>query len=350
MSPRSTYKIQVRHTSIYGNTEWSVPKTFITSIEPEKEKFKRVKLFARGTSAVNHDEAIIMVDDHVILQKSDFKGLYLVVLNRLTLEKTASASTPSTISTTLAGLDEESIIILVSCNTWEDTFSIDLGNQLQRFGGFYIKEFQFQYTRQFSEHTRQRDLRFTDIAELKNMYHPFAFIGIKGMSPGMAFESIRSNQGYYMSPSPQPPAELTVFLSYNILTHRYVFDQLQVERQLKMNEDYKIMHKNKDRSLMNLIQYLAAINITVDMTALGAGFTNTFYDDSVLLSGETTQRIDANGTVIISGVALKTKPYYTYLHNYVYNYKECPAPYTDYTNTGCYNISSLGTNIPPIFQ
>ena len=86
LTPRTTYKFQVRSTSDYGNTDWSEPQIFLTSLEKDKEIYKRVKLFARGTSAVNHDEAIIQVDNNIILQKANFKGLYLAVLNRLTLK------------------------------------------------------------------------------------------------------------------------------------------------------------------------------------------------------------------------------------------------------------------------
>jgi hypothetical protein len=215
---------------------------------------------------------------------------------------------------------------------WEFDFSVEFGDQLQRYGGFYIKEFQYQYSRRFSEHTRRRHLEFEDIAELNNFYHPFAFIGIKGLSPGMAYESIRSNQGYFLEVSPQPQAELTVFLDYNIMTNRYVFDQIQVEKQMRMNEDYLTIHHNRNRSLKHLIQYLAAVNLTVDVTALSPGFESTFYDQSILLPGEVPQRVDASGNVVVAGVDLKTKDYYNFLQNFVYNDGECPAPFTDFTN------------------
>jgi hypothetical protein len=32
-----------------------------------------------------------------------------------------------------------------------------------------------------------------------NLYHPYAFIGIPGLSPGMGFEMLRPNQGYYLN-------------------------------------------------------------------------------------------------------------------------------------------------------
>ena len=272
LSPSSTYRIQVQSTSDYGNTQWSAPQIFTTSIAKNSEIHKRPKLFARGTSAVNHDEAIVMLDDTVILKNAFFKGLYLVVLNRLTLELEYTSNSNTDIFNKLVEIDEDHIIIIVSWNMWEFDFSIALGDQLQKFGGVYIKEFQYQYSRRFSEQTRRRFLNYIDISERKNFYHPFAFIGIKGIKPGMAFESIRSNKGYYLQESPQPKAELTVFLYYNVMTNRYVFDNIQVESQMRMNEDYDVIHNSIDRSLQNIIQYLGSINLTVSINAIATDF------------------------------------------------------------------------------
>ena len=350
LDPRSTFRVKINHISSYGSTEFSEPKIFMTALEQTKEVYKRVSLFARGTSATNHGESVIKVDDNIILQKSNFRGLYMVVLNRLTLKKTDAVTGTSAIAQKLISLDEDSIIIIVSSNVWEDQFSIELGDQLQKFGGFYIKEFQYQYSRRFSEHTRRRHLKFEDISEKNNFYHPLAFIGIKNIPPGMAFESIRSNQGYFMEVSPQPQAELTVFLDYNIMTHRYVFDQIQIESQMKMNEDFEVIHKNKNRSLMNLMQYLTSVDITVNPKALGTGYTSTLYDKSLLLSGEVRERKDSNGNVVVAGIDITTKAYYAYLQNFVYKDGICEAPYTNYTNDFCYDISTLGSNIPGILE
>ena len=45
----------------------------MTSIEQGKEVYKRVRLFARGTSETNHDQAVVQVDDSVVLDKGDFR-------------------------------------------------------------------------------------------------------------------------------------------------------------------------------------------------------------------------------------------------------------------------------------
>ena len=153
----------------------------------------------------------------------------------------------------------------------------------------------------------------------------------------MAYESIRSNQGYFFEESPQPYADLTVFLSYNVLTNRYVFDQIQLQPQLHMNEDYTVIHQNIDRSMTNLIQYLAAVNTTLsyneeNLVLHESTFNSTFYDRVMLLSSEVPTRWDPNGTIYISGVELHSKAYYSYLRNFVFNDSDCLPPYTDYTN------------------
>jgi hypothetical protein len=82
LPPRTTYKFQVRHTSSFGNTAWSDDQIFMTSLEYDKEIYKRVRLFARGTSATNHDQAVVKVDNNVILEKGNYKGLYMVAFSR----------------------------------------------------------------------------------------------------------------------------------------------------------------------------------------------------------------------------------------------------------------------------
>jgi hypothetical protein len=56
------------------------------------------------------------------------------------------------------------------------------------------------------------------------LYHPLAFIGIPGLSPGMAFEMLRPNQGFYKHLGDQPYADLRVLLRFNCLTGLYSFN------------------------------------------------------------------------------------------------------------------------------
>ena len=57
-----------------------------------------------------------------------------------------------------------------------------------------------------------------------NEHHPYAFIGIPGLSPGMGYEVLRSNQGFYLHTSNYPFADILVRLRYNSLTSMYTFE------------------------------------------------------------------------------------------------------------------------------
>ena len=70
----------------HGNSEWSHFRVFSTLLKPSDELNERPLLYARGTGANNHETAIIKVDDNVILDKGNFRGLYLAVFSRLNLE------------------------------------------------------------------------------------------------------------------------------------------------------------------------------------------------------------------------------------------------------------------------
>ena len=46
-----------------------------------------------------------------------------------------------------------------------------------------------------------------------NLHHPYVFVGIKGMKKGEAYESLRSNIGYFLYDDVNkslPPAELQI--------------------------------------------------------------------------------------------------------------------------------------------
>jgi hypothetical protein len=57
-----------------------------------------------------------------------------------------------------------------------------------------------------------------------NLYHPYVFVGIPGLSPGMGFEVMRPNQGFYKSLANQPYAELRIILRFSSLLGMYTFD------------------------------------------------------------------------------------------------------------------------------
>lgn len=80
------------------------------------------------------------------------------------------------------------------------------------------------YSPIFGKKTEFRGMADSDPLVHSNLYHPYAFIGIPGLPPGKAFESLRSNQGFHMSIGTYAYAELRVRLKFNRLLGLYVFD------------------------------------------------------------------------------------------------------------------------------
>lgn len=60
-------------------------------------------------------------------------------------------------------------------------------------GGLNIMEIATHYSPIFGNKTLIRGLADNDPLIDSNLYHPYAFIGIPGLPPGKAFESLRSN-------------------------------------------------------------------------------------------------------------------------------------------------------------
>ena len=115
-----------------------------------------------------------------------------------------------------------------------------------------------------------------------NLYHPYAFVGIPGLSAGMGFERLRSNQGFYLNATIYPYADLTVRLRYNSLTSMYAFDQDQFHKQFHFDDSYEDVFYNYDMSLRrNLGQILSA-----DFPAYNNYRQNIYYEaiDEIIYS------------------------------------------------------------------
>ena len=120
--------------------------------------------------------------------------------------------------------DSTHFIVVTSNYAWESYFSEELGRTLENCGAFLIKEFMNMATARFGNLTRIYDFQSKEILHKTKLYHPYAFIGIPGLAPGMGYEQLRSNQGIYMERSPLPFAELNVRLRFNTLIGMYSFD------------------------------------------------------------------------------------------------------------------------------
>ena len=105
-----------------------------------------------------------------------------------------------------------------------------------------------------------------DMFPKHNLYHPYAFVGIPGLSPGMGFEIMRSNQGYYLSLANQPYAEMRIILRYSSLLGMYTFDeQHQHHKGNKfINSEYASILSNVDFSLRRTLGQIMQADLATD--------------------------------------------------------------------------------------
>ena len=92
-------------------------------------------------------------------------------------------------------------------------------------GAFNIAEISKHFSPRFGNKTTFDDIYNDNRFTKTNEYHPYAFVGIPGLSPGMGYEMLRSNQGFYLhTETTYPYADLKVRLRYNSLTSMYNFE------------------------------------------------------------------------------------------------------------------------------
>eukprot|EP00347_Sterkiella_histriomuscorum_P012274 403369219 len=264
--------------------------------------------------------------------------------------------------------DNKYFIVIVSQNAWELNFSKELGDALVQCGALNILEIATHYSPIFGEKTQIRGMADNDPLVHSNLYHPYAFVGIPGLPSGKAFESLRSNQGFHMSIGTYAYAELRVRLKFNRLLGLYVFDQHQYMAEFGFQDTYQAVNKAKDRSLTSSFPYLVMNNMTsyfdwktsiylegnrkVYYTNATGNFTKA---DLVYLQGaERPYRYDYQKRLNVGSnlTWVHEKNYYSYVHGFIYDdgYKDCPPPYTNYTNPYCFNYTLVQNNPPEIFK
>ncbi|CDW74032.1 UNKNOWN [Stylonychia lemnae] len=404
-------------TTIAGNTAWTDYKILVTKLTPAEEINEYSQIYARGTGAKNHNSSIIMIDNTVILDHAVMRGLYLAVFDRYTLKKVYSGIydtilqiQPQEVNPNLDKLyqnytfdeatltytveeittntylkddnfqvshnlarkikeyDNKYFIVLVSQNAWELRFSKELGEALMQCGALNIMEFTNHFSAVFGEKTHVRGLHDSDPLVNSNFYHPYAFIGIPGLPPGMGFESLRSNQGFHMSIGTFAYAELRVRLRFNRLIGLYSFDGHQYMDDYKFQDPYLNVNMAKDRSLLSTFPYLVMENMTVYYdwkTSIYLDgnrqvfFTNatgnfTKADTVYLQPYEKPFRYDYLKRLNVGTnlTWIHNKIYYKFVKQYLYNdgFKDCPPPYDNYTNPSCFNYTMVETNPPELFK
>lgn len=226
-------------------TNWSDYKLLATSVQLNFERNEYAYVYLKGTGLNNFDASEVRIDNNTIVYNPFFRGLYLVVLDRRTLEcveqrtfdtldvpkhetflgyqsayytnnysvdafggfrkpeserqidmvwnRTNIFKYANNMAETIARFDQTHFIIVVSNYAWESYFSEELGRTLENCGAFLIKEFLHLAAARFGDFTRVHDFASHEQLHKTKLYHPYAMIGIPGLAPGMAYEQLRSN-------------------------------------------------------------------------------------------------------------------------------------------------------------
>ena len=293
----SFYRIKYKISSRFTTSQFSEVKLI-----PLKKANTKVNIFVQGTGRNNHDNAIVTLNNNIILKHGKFQGLVAITLNRKNLSvssikffDTYHENTQNEIktveyikysydengniitnneNTTIETIDPISennnllkfleeitiskILIIVSCYGWEKFFLYETAEYLSIFGALKIKEMANSFFFKSNED------KFKDQTILnQNLYHhPYAFIGIKGIGVGNGFEVIQTNKGNYLSTENLPHAFLIVSLSFNKFNRAYYFNYQQdfIDNYNLINYDY--LYNSLDLSLKELFPFLLHSNLS----------------------------------------------------------------------------------------
>jgi hypothetical protein len=234
----------------------------------------------------------------------------------------------------MLSLEEDKIVILVSCYGWERYFTTELADLLAKYGALNILELKgFLINNDLDSKINNKN-----VLNKHFYYHPFAFIGIPNIGPGNGYESLRTNKGHYLSTDNLPYAELLVKFKYNKYARNYYYDARQYYPRYNYKDDFDYLFKAQDYSLSNVIPLLVYKNMT---TPSNTGFSiydktnnkefefpfsgvyETELDRVVFGEGVGAKRYSLNGTLIQDGISLNETSYYEYFNSHVRNNAEC---------------------------
>lgn len=181
LTSTSVYRVAIRaYADPCSVSEYSQWQVFITT------GVQRYVLEAEGTGSNNHLPARILLNGQVLLQRDNFRGLYLHVLSRFSLatvfsgvyDTQNSAATSDELAAKLLTFDASVVVVVVSCSVWEGSVTQALVQALQTYGAKLIAE------------VMNSDFR----------YQPYLFLGIRdlGQVAGQSIESLRASRGLYL--------------------------------------------------------------------------------------------------------------------------------------------------------
>ena len=293
----SFYRIKYKISSRFTTSQFSEVKLI-----PLQKANTKVNIFVQGTGRNNHDNAIVTLNNNIILKHGKFQGLAAITLNRKNLSvssikffDTYHENTQNEIktveyikysydengniitnneNTTIETIDPISennnllkfleaitmskILIIVSCYGWEKFFLYETAEYLSIFGALKIKEM----ANSFFFKSNEDKFREQTILNQNLYHHPYAFIGIKGIGVGNGFEVIQTNKGNYLSTENLPHAFLIVSLSFNKFNRAYYFNYQQdfIDNYNLINYDY--LYNSLDLSLKELFPFLLHSNLS----------------------------------------------------------------------------------------
>ena len=381
----SFYRIKYKINSRYTSSKFSEIKLI-----PLKRVNTKVNIFVQGTGRNNHDNAIVTLNNNIILKYGKFQGLAAITLNRKNLSVSSieffdtynenTKNETKTVeyikysydndgnivtnneSTTIINLNPISennklmyflekvsiseILIIVSCYGWEKFFIYETAEYLSTFGALKIKEL----TNSFYYKANEDQFKQQTILNENLYHHPYAFIGLKGIGVGNGFEVIQTNKGNYLSTENLPHADLIVTLSYNKFNRAFYFNYKQdfIDNYNLINYDY--LYNSLDLSLKELFPFLLHANLSsssnsqfniYDKNTLTDNLlpfdsnndnNNNIYqtelDRVVVGNGIGVMRSYSKGGIYQNGTNIYEMDYYNFYYYAGLKGKECLPPYT----------------------
>lgn len=406
LESRSIYRVRYRYyNQQYGYSKYSDMKFVFT--KKSDLGSENILLYAKGTGRGRHENSEIRIGNNLIMRNGNYSGLALAIFDRKTMKldevieyntmvrqadtvKKVSIVDFSLYDLSLSGtsnninnyntilksitvkntykevealvkklksIENNKIIVIVSCHGWERYINNELLDILSSFGGLNVLEFKnvFEKDIKTNQNLKWSHKKLID----SNFYHhPMVFIGIKGLYKGMAYESIRSNKANYLSVKNIPIAELKVKLRFDYYFNNYYFDKDVLIKDKVQVDSYDLLWNSVDYSLSNLLPLLSYSNMTKGFN-LGFDIYNnntrkdviyskkikfiTEYDKVVL--GEASKRFTYNGKIYQEGKDLSQTPYFKYFRSVFLLKKSCVPPYNLTINDECPSSSILDSNI-----
>ena len=262
----------------------------------------------------------------------------------------------------------------MSCYGWEKYINNEVINLLSEFGALGILEFKNILETDYSDplylnwQNLNKNFNYNNKLNINNQlvsyrpyHHPYAFIGIRNLKPGMGFESIRTNKANLMSNKNIPTADIRVRLKYETYNMNYFFDKkILGENKLNYIDSYDLLWNATDYSLLNLLplyeytnqnrgyNYLFSIyDHNVDLDKQQSNHT-TFLSafDYITLGDSPAKRLTYKGLVYQEGEELNKKKYYNFYKVVIEDKKLCPPPFNNTDLPECPGGDVLQERIP----